>query len=354
MALHLPLEIQTLYAELMDRLRLQERTRGFSHLEGGFAQKTVRGAAYWYFRSSEGPGGQREFYLGPDDEATRAVMAAYREAKADASTERADLARLVAMLRSGGALATDTPSARVIQGLAAAGVFRLGGVLVGTHAFLALGNALGVHWSSSLRTQDVDIAAPRRMEIAVPGAEGLTHAHVPMALEALQMGFLPVPGFDPRSPHTAFKVRGKELRVDLLTPGTGRSEAPVPIPRFAAAAQPMAFLDYLLEAPIEAAILAATATLVRVPDPARFALHKLIVAGQRPAVEQAKAAKDRLQATELLAVLDEDRPGDVDLALEALRRRPARWWKLLQGACRKAQGLSPALAQRIAETPAGG
>ena len=39
------------------------------------------------------------------------------------------------------------------------GVFRLDGVLVGTHAFLVLGNILGVPWDGgSIRTQDIDIA----------------------------------------------------------------------------------------------------------------------------------------------------------------------------------------------------
>jgi len=349
MAQPLSPESQTLYAELMDRLRMQERTKGFADLEGGFASKTVRGASYWYFRTSEGPGGQREFYLGPDDPATHRLMETYRETRRATEADQVGLERLAAMLRSGGLLITDGPSARVIQGLAAAGVFRLGGVLVGTHAFLVLGNALGVHWSSSLRTQDVDIAAPRRMGIAIPDTSDLKHAHVPQALEALQMGFLPVPGLDPRSPHTAFKVRGQALRVDLLTPGSGRSERPVPIHRFAAAAQPLPFLDYLLERPIEAAILGRTATLVRVPDPARFALHKLIVAGERPAVEQAKATKDRAQAAELLTVLHDARPGDVQLALEALQERPANWRKKIKASARIAPPLPPDLARSLSE-----
>lgn len=111
----------------------------------------------------------------------------------------------------------------------------------------------------------------------------------------------------------------------------------------------MAFLDYLLENPIEAAILGRTATLVRVPDPARFALHKLIVAGERPAVEQAKAAKDRAQAAELLTVLYDARPGDVQLALEALQERPANWRKKIKASARIAPPLPPDLARSLSE-----
>ena len=41
------------------------------------------------------------------------------------------------------------------------------------------------------------------------------------------MGFLPVPGLDPKSPTTSFKVRGQSLRVDLLaTDSEGLSRVP--------------------------------------------------------------------------------------------------------------------------------
>lgn len=103
--------------------------------------------------------------------------------------------------------------ARVLRALADAGVFRLGAMLVGTHAFALLGNLLGVQWSgASWATEGVDVAAP--LELATPQLE----ADVPKALESLQMGFVTVPAFDPRHPSTSFKVRGKVLRVDLLTP----------------------------------------------------------------------------------------------------------------------------------------
>jgi len=55
-----------------------------------------------------------------------------------------------------------------------------------------------------------------------------------------------------------------------------------------------------------------------VPDPARFALHKLWISTRRPVHEQTKARKDLRQAGDLLELLLEDRPGDVQAAWEAL------------------------------------
>ncbi|MCP5249404.1 MAG: hypothetical protein H6942_12870 [Candidatus Accumulibacter sp.] len=41
----------------------------------------------------------------------------------------------------------------MIKRLADYGFFRAGGLLIGTHAFIAIGNVLGVRWADSQRTQ---------------------------------------------------------------------------------------------------------------------------------------------------------------------------------------------------------
>ncbi len=317
-----PAETQTLYAELSERLRALEAARSFASLTGVFAKKRVSSADYWYFKTSEGAAGQREYFVGVDNRETHAVMKNYAAGRAEARASMAQIDRLCAMLRQGGALLTDTPSARVIAALASAGVFRLGAVLVGTHAFIALGNVLGVRWQSGLRTQDIDLAANRVLHVAVPQTE----ADLPRALDALNMGFLPVPGLNPKQHETSFKVRGQTLRLDLLTPARGpRDGKPVIIRRLKAVAQPLELLDYLLEAPVAVPLVNSGASLVNVPDPARFALHKLMVSGRRQAFEQTKAGKDRQQAAEIIEVLYEDRRGDLGLAIAALNKRPEAW-----------------------------
>jgi hypothetical protein len=312
----LGIQAQTVFAELVERLQARAAGRTIAQLSGSFATKTVKGRDYWYFKTSVPGRGQVEYYLGPDSTALREVVARQRTAKPAETEEEAGIAALCRMLRAAGAMRLDSASARVVSALSDAGVFDLGGVLVGTHAFVALGNVLGVRWSRATRTQDVDIVAPRNLSLAVPRLE----ADVPSVLESLDMGFLPVPGLDPRRPSTSFKVRGRELRVDVLTPlDRGAERGPVRIPRLNLAATPLRFLGYLMEDALSTAVLDGSATLARVPDPARFALHKLLLSTRRPPAEQTKANKDRAQAAELLGFLADERPRDVRAALRRLR-----------------------------------
>lgn len=303
-----PAETQTLYAELAERLRALEAARSFASLTGSFAKKQVRAGDYWYFKTSEGAAGQREYFIGPDNKATRDVMKAYSIGRPEAEDATRQIERLCAMLRQGGAMTTDTPSARVIAGLASAGVFRVGAALVDTQAFIALGNMLGVRCESWLPDQTA--AKIRVLEIAVPPS-GVAP---PSVTDSLNLGFLPLPGLNPKAAETAFSVRGQAMRVELLTASVGAGAGkPVPIPRLRAAARPTDLLEYLLAGTMAVPLLSNSATLVNVPDPSRFALYKIL------------SGKDRQQAGDLIGALYEDRRGDLTLAAEALNERAAAW-----------------------------
>jgi hypothetical protein len=245
-------------------------------------------------------------------------MEEVRQSRERSTADSSGRARLVTMLAAGGATRESAEVIRVLELLARSGVFRMGGVLVGTQAFRVYGNLLGVRFEQqSLRTQDVDIAQDPAIGIAlVAEAEPLD---LGASLEASGLGFFPVPGLDPREPSTSFKIRGRELRVDFLTPLTGAERGkPVFLPAFGVSAFPLRFLGYLIEAPAEAVVVGGAGVLVNLPDPARFALHKLWISARRPVAEQTKAAKDLRQAGDLLDVLLADRPGDVAAAWEAL------------------------------------
>ena len=103
-----------------------------------------------------------------------------------------------------------------MKALADSGVFYLDGVLLGAQAFTVLGNLLGCALEhSALRTQDIDIGGMAAMSIALPDLK----ADVPKALDGLEMGFIPVPPFNPKHPSTSFSIRGNPFRVDVLTHG---------------------------------------------------------------------------------------------------------------------------------------
>lgn len=323
-----PLVVQTLYAELMEQMLALEASRSIGDVQGCFTTKKIKGEEYVYFQYSD-PGGQkRQTYIGKKCPSLGRVMDRFYSDRESVKEDQNEVKRLCALLRAGGAMTTDIASARVLKAFAQSGLFRMGAVLVGTHAFTVLGNLLGVKWlHSALHTQDVDIAGEPRLDIAFPQVK---RADTPQILDQLEMGFLPVPGFNPGQPSTSFKVRGKSLRVDFLTPARGSKDTgPVPIPRFGVAAQPLPFLDFLMEHAEHGAVVNGGGVLVQAPSPARFALHKLILFGERGMTAQTKAEKDLLQASQLIQVLTEGRPGDLILAWEAVETRGKGWTKRL-------------------------
>ncbi|MCL2724641.1 MAG: GSU2403 family nucleotidyltransferase fold protein [Polyangiaceae bacterium] len=328
----LPILTQTAYAELLDQLTVLDAQRSIGHAPGTFITKTIRERTYFYFQYSTPEGGTKQAYVGPARPELAALVRRFARERDAIRADRERILALSAMLRAGGAATTDASSARVIGALANAGVFKLGGVLVGTHAFLVLGNVLGVRWTGGHdRTDDIDPATTRTLEIAVPELE----ANIPSALENLGMGFLPVPGFSPKHPSTSFHVRRRGLRLDLVTPAkTGRNgvDGPIPIPRFNAAAAPVRYLDYAIEDAATAAVVNGGGILVRVPEPARFAIHKLLVAQDRPVTFQTKSRKDLAQAAALIEALEELRPGDLPIALAHAKTRGQRWIRALNAA----------------------
>lgn len=181
-------------------------------------------------------------------------------------------------------------------------MFRAGGVLVGSSAMLCLGNTPGVQWASeALRTRDIDATDPKVL-IGLQSTSGLTRLDQDDA-DTL----LPIPSLNRKHPSTSFKVRGTQLMVDFLVPLVGRpSSEPVRLPGLGVAAHPLRYLDYLIEDTMQAAVVGGDGVLVNIPSPARYALHKLIVAGERATAFAAKTGKDIRQAELLFDVLLDD------------------------------------------------
>jgi len=154
-----------------------------------------------------------------------------------------------------------------------------------------------------------------------------------------------MPGLDPRQASTSFKVRGRDLSVDFLTPdrSRGRNTEPVALPHLGIAAQPLYGLDYLIGEAVDAAIIGGSGIRVNVPTPGRFAFHKLWVAATRPSSETAKSRKDIRQAVQILDVLAADRPHDITSAYKVLLGRP----KILKVVNAQLKRVDPLLVKRL-------
>ena len=315
---HLEATFAAQYADLLAALRDQRAQFGHAPPPGTLTSKTIGGNTYWYVQYAE-LGDRRQVYLGPDDTETLGRVDALRRTWDELAADRASSSRLVAGLLASGIAPFDGPTARVLDVLDEQGVFAAGVALVGTNAFLAYQGMLGVRWRSAARTADIDIAAARDLALAAP-------LDLVEALAATGLPFDAVPSLDPSAPSTSFKVRRRELRVDVLVPMVGpHTTAPVLVRGLNVHGTPLRFLDYLIEDPVPAALACRRGILVAVPNPARFAFHKLLVAASRPVSEQAKRLKDIAQAEAVLRVLAGDRPGELEPAWSALCARGPSW-----------------------------
>lgn len=117
------------------------------------------------------------------------------------------------------------------------------------------------------------------------------------------------------------KLMHPDLIVEFLVPEKGRgSEKPYPLPQLSMNAQPLRFLDYLLQNTI---CIEAEGLNINVPHPAAFALHKLIISARR--TKEEKLLKDRKEALAVLTALV--RKGDECEIKSMLDRMPSRWRK---------------------------
>lgn len=315
----LSLSAQTAYAQLFDAASAAELSRSVANLAGSFAQKTVKGRVYWYFQHTDLAGISRQIYVGPDTPEVRRLV----ELRANAPGADA----LRALARSAIALGCQSLVARhfrVIRRLLDHGFFKAGGVLVGIHAFLAYGNLLGVRWGDASPTQDVDFAhAGKSVSIALPSN---IEVDVHRAIESLEMGFLPVSGLAGKAGATYLDPKEPDFRLDFLTPRHRGSDAPIEHPRLHVIMQPLRFIEYSLENVVQVALFSAEVTgVVNVPHPARYALHKLLIYGERSSSFTQKANKDLAQAAALLDWFKIYRPWEVEEAWQDMVNRGKGW-----------------------------
>jgi hypothetical protein len=215
---------------------------------------------------------------------------------------------------------------RIVKRLADYQFFRAGGMLVGTHAFLALGNQLGVAWGSGTRTLDLDFAHQGRggnVDVALPAN---LRVDTDDALKSLQIGFLPALGGSKGLAAQYASQREPGLRIDFLT-AKRRSDQPLAMPDLGVSLEPLRFMEYLMEGSGQGLLLdREDAIVVNLPDPARYGLHKLLVAYER-GPSNPKHDKDILQALALIEWHLARAPNSLKLAWEDLLSRGPGWGK---------------------------
>ena len=293
----LSLGAQTSYAELFDAAQASDLAP-FATLSGSFQKRNIKGREYVYFSYRDTDGKGRMAYVGPNNDRVKELVADY---VASASSGRHQLLREKAAAAS--ALGNADMLSKhflIVQKLSAYGFFKAGGVLVGTHAFAAFGNMLGVHWTSGDKTLDVDFAhAGKNVSIALPADLKLS---VHDALTSLEMGLLPVREFSGATGAQYRNPEDPELRIDFLTSQVGRSDADgvVQMENLDLALEPLKFMEFSLEGTTQGVAFSKSgACIVNLPDPARYAVHKLIVFGERPLAQRTKSNKDIVQAAAL-------------------------------------------------------
>jgi hypothetical protein len=337
----LPESVQTLYAELLDQVRNADAEAVLGGVRGSFVSKEIRGRTYWYLQKNGGSTKQ-QIYLGRDTPELRAWIEKASAQRADIKSDQNHRRDLVAMLAAGGMFRDSASKSTVLHILADVSVFRAGGVLVGTEAFSCLANMLGVTFDNeSLRTADIDVDT----NIPIVLDERPDENDLLVRLRAADPAFFAVPGLDPRDASTSFRVRGRDLGVDFLTPDRshGRNTKPVRLMHLGIAAQPWYGLDYLIEDAMDAVVVGGSGIRVNVPSPARFAFHKLWVSTSRSVSEAAKSRKDVRQATQILEVLADDRPRDITTAFAALQKRK----RMTRAANEKLKSFDPELLKRL-------
>ena len=317
-----PLVVQTTYAELLERTAAVAFSDAFPE-DGTFTPKTVNGKRYWYFQLGTAAG-RAQRYAGPETPELLERIANHRRARDDERERRSLVSTLI---RSFGLPAPIPEIGELISALAKAGVFRLRGVLVGTTAYQTYPAMLGARLPGALlQTNDVDIAQFTSISIAMGD-------QTPPMLQILQnvdKTFREVPHTSDSRRAVSYEAKGG-LRVDFVTPNEGPdTDDPQRLPALRTDAQSLRFLDFLIYESTPAVVLHGPGVYVLVPTPERYAVHKLIVALDRPA-GIAKKGKDLQQAATLLETVGQKRPAELRLAWDEAYERGPRWRKLMLG-----------------------
>lgn len=338
---------QTAYAQLVDHAMMANMHRTVANLTGTFARKTVAGKEYWYFqyrelRELDDKGKVKQIYLGPRSGRLDRLIEAKQEANAvsEKSPTPTQLEMQAGAAVALGNFAIVPQQLKVLKRLDEYGYFHAGGVLVGTHAFACYGNMFGVAWGNFQLTHDIDFAyGGRNLLLALPSD---LQINVHDAITSLEMGFLPSSKLNGTASGTYVVPESPDFRLDFLTTCGREQTELVHFPNLNLAMVPLKFMEFSLQDIQQTVVMSKNgAVLVNIPHPARYALHKLIIAGERGGAFVTKIRKDLWQAAALLTYLVDHDPRSLGEAWVDLMGRGKGWRTRFEAGLQSMQGKFP-------------
>jgi hypothetical protein len=305
----IPPPLLTLYGDLVQQVRFAQR--------GGTVYRRTLGASSYLYAKIPVAGTRRDVFLGrAEDEAVQEKAEVVRRAAVAAKERRAT----IRTLKLRGLRGPDGWLGKILDAVADADLFARGMVLVGTGAYQLM-EPLVAHYlpEASLMTGDVDLVTA---DLAIASESGDAMETI---LRRADPTIAAVPELDLRDFSSRFK--GKDSLVELLTPILRRTDStPMPLKQLGAGAAPLHYLRWLIDHPTEAVALWGSGVRVIIPAPARYAVHKLILAQKRLRTSREKRFKDLSQAKALIHVLQSAEPFAIEDALEDARAQGDEGW----------------------------
>lgn len=310
-----------------------------TELRGAPTPRQINGKTYWYDRYRIGSD-IHESYLGEETPDLLGRLKQFEAFKAERSSRRQERSRIVRLLRSERFLGMDGATGSLMAAFSRAGVFRLGGTLVGTTAFRMYEGELGIRLTldQAAMTNDIDIASFERLSLALNDTVAPALQDVFGAFD-----FAPIPSLDCKR-IWRWRQASTETMIEFLTPSFEEEEGLRDLPALGVSAQSLHFLNFLIADPLPAAAVYRNGILMQIPRPERFAIHKLIVSDRRKdGPHSLKARKDLQQAELLIDILSEDRPGDLADAYEDALSRGPKWREHIE----RSLGRTPVSRERL-------
>lgn len=317
----------TAYQDLLRNLK----DEAISDFKGTPVRKTRGPHSFWYDTYRLG-NSVKTHYIGPDSEELRERIARFENLRNDREARQHERRRLIRILRVENFLGVDAGTGSILTALAAAGTFRLGGTIIGTHAFRLYEGELGIQmtFDQVAMTNDIDIATFEHLSLAL---EDTASPSLNNVLENLN--FRPVPNLD-RKQSWRWQQASGDMLVEFLTPSFTDDEDIRLLPSFGIHAQSLHDLNYLIADPIPSVVTYRSGVLVQIPRPERFAIHKLIVADRRlSGPSSGKSQKDLMQAHLLIKILAEDRPDELLDAYKIALNSGPQWKARLENSLKK-------------------